>query len=265
MQKVSSKVISKDGTIIGFDRFGEGPTVILVDGALEHRAFEGMTQLGELLAQDFTVFHHDRRGRGESTDTKPYAVEREIEDIEAVINVGGGSAFVYGISSGAALAMEATIKIDKIKKLAMYEPPYNDEEETRQAARKYNRKLKELLAEGRLDDALGLFMRLTGMSAEQVDKMHQHPLWPLWKAVAPTLAYDVTVMGEDSSVPLERAASVKVPALIMNGGESYPFMRNTAIVLAKAMPQGEHQILEGQTHDVAPEAIYPVLKEFFLN
>jgi pimeloyl-ACP methyl ester carboxylesterase len=181
LQKVSSKVISKDGTIIGFDRFGEGPTVILVDGALEHRAFEGMTQLAELLAQDFTVFHHDRRGRGESTDTKPYAVEREIEDIEAVINVGGGSAFVYGISSGAALAMEATIKIDKIKKLAMYEPPYNDEEEARQAARKYNRKLKELLAEGRLDDALGLFMRLTGMSANRLIRCTSIPCGPCGK------------------------------------------------------------------------------------
>lgn len=266
MKKVTSKVTSMDGTTITFDKFGDGPALILVDGALEYRALEGMTQLAQLLAQDFTVYHYDRRGRGESTDTQPYTVEREIEDIEAVINEAGGSAFLYGISSGAALAMEASIKLgEKIKKLAMYEPPYNDDEEARQVARKYNRKLKELLAAGRSGDALGLFMMLTGMSSQQVDKMHQHPLWPLWEKVAPTLAYDATVMGEDSSIPLKRAASVKVPALVMTGGKSYPFMHTTTMALANVMSQGEHRTLEGQTHDVEPEVIYPVLKEFFLE
>ncbi len=146
MQKVSSKVIPKDGTIIGFDRFGEGPTVILVDGALEHRAFEGMTQLAELLAQDFTVFHHDRRGRGESTDTKPYAVEREIEDIDLRYQCRGWICFcLWHIFWGAALAMEATIKIDKIKKWQCMSHLIMMRKKPRQAARKYNRKLKEFV------------------------------------------------------------------------------------------------------------------------
>lgn len=258
-------VTSKDGTKIAYDKLGKGPAVILVDGALEYRVFDGMGKLADLLAQEFTVFRYDRRGRGESTDTYPYAVEREIEDIEAIINEADGFAFVYGISSGASLAMEAAIKLgEKIKKLALYEPPYNDDDEARQSTKEYNRELKELLDAGLPGDALGLFMMLTGMSSEQVDKMHQHPLWPLWEAVAPTLAYDATVMGEDSSVPLKKAASVIMPALIMDGEKSYPFMHNTAIKLANTMQNAQHRTLKGQTHDVAPEVIYPVLKEFFL-
>src|SRR5215217_8168235 len=132
-------VLSKDGTTIAFDQCGAGPVVILVDGALQYRAFDqGMKQLADLLSQHFTVIHYDRRGRGDSTDTQPYALEREIEDIEAIINEVGGSAFVYGISSGAALAMEMAIKLGaKIKKLAMYEAPYNDDPTAQQAWRDY--------------------------------------------------------------------------------------------------------------------------------
>ncbi len=145
------KVISKDGTTIAFDQLGKGPAIILVGGALEQRAMDSETaQLAPLLAQHFTVFHYDRRGRGESTDTLPYAVEREIEDIEALITEAGGSAFVFGISSGAALAMEAVIKLgDKVKKLAMYEAPYNDDEAARRAWKEYRKQLAEVLAQGR--------------------------------------------------------------------------------------------------------------------
>src|SRR5829696_7991695 len=144
-------VTSKDGTTIAFDQSGKGPVVILVDGALQYRAFDqGMTQLADLLSPHFTVFHYDRRGRGDSTDTQPYAVDREIEDIEALIDEAGGSAFLYGISSGGALALEAAIKLgDKVKKLAIYEVPYNSEETARQAWKDYRNRLEELLAEGR--------------------------------------------------------------------------------------------------------------------
>lgn len=259
------KITSKDGTTIAFDRFGTGPAVIFVDGALGYRAFgQRMAQLAEFLAQHFTVFHYDRRGRGDSTDNQPYAVEREIEDIEAVINEAGGSAFVYGISSGAALAMKATIKLgDKIKKLAMYEPPYNDDDDARQAAREYTKKLKELLAAGRYGDAVGLFMMLMGMPSQQLDEMRKQPMWPLLEAVAPTLAYDDAVMGEDSSVPTTQAAYVAVPTLVMNGGKSPPFMYVTAMTLVKAIPYSQHFTLKGQTHDVAVEAVGPLLVDFF--
>ena len=196
-------VTSKDGTTIAFDQSGKGPAIILVGGAFEQRAMDSETaQLAALplLAQHFTVFHYDRRGRGDSTDTQPYAVEREIEDIEALINGAGGSAFVFGISSGAALAMETAIKLgDKIKKLAMYEAPYNDDDTARQAWMDYRKQLKELLAADRRGDAVALFMMLLGMPADQVPEMQQHPMWPTFEAVAPTLAYDAAVMGEDAS------------------------------------------------------------------
>ena len=164
-------VTSKDGTTIAFDQWGAGPAVILVDGALQYRAFDqGMAQLAELLSQHFTVIHYDRRGRGDSTDTQPYALEREIEDIEALIDEAGGSACLYGISSGAALAMEAAIALpNKVNRLVMYEAPYNDDEAARQAWREYVKQLKELLAANRNGDAVGLFMMLVGASPEYVE------------------------------------------------------------------------------------------------
>ena len=257
---------SKDGTTIAFDQYGQGPAVILVDGALQYRAFDqGETQLALLLAKHFTVIQYDRRGRGDSTDTLPYAVAREIEDIEALIDAAGGSAYVYGISSGAALAMEAAIELPgKIKKLAMYEAPYNSDEAAQQAWNAYTRELGELLAAGRRGDAVALFMMLVGATREQTDEIRQSPMWPLWEAIAPTLAYDHTaILGEDAAVPTERAARVSVPALIMDGEGSYPFMHVAAVALAEAMPNGQQRTLEGQTHEVAPEALAPVLAEFF--
>jgi pimeloyl-ACP methyl ester carboxylesterase len=259
-------VTSKDGTTIAFDQSGQGPAVILVDGALQYRAFDqGMAQLADLLAQHFTVIHYDRRGRGDSTDTQPYALEREIEDIEALIDEADGSAFVYGISSGAALAMEAAIELGgKIKKLAMYEAPYNDDAVARQAWKEYRRQLKELVAAGRRGDAVGLFMMLLGMPADQLEGMRQHPMWPLWEAVGHTLAYDAAAMGEDASIPRERADSVTIPTLVMDGGAGeWPSMHETAMTLAKAIPNAQHRTLEGQTHEVAAEAIAPLLVEFF--
>jgi len=173
-----NKVRSADDTIIAFDQLGKGPALILVGGALEQRAMDSATaQLAPLLAGHFTVLHYDRRGRGDSTDTQPYAVEREIEDIDALINQVGGSAFLFGISSGAALAMEAAIKLgDKVKKLAMYEAPYNDDEAARQAWKAYRKQLADVLAQGRRGDALGLFMMLTGMPAEHLKR--SPPRWP---------------------------------------------------------------------------------------
>jgi pimeloyl-ACP methyl ester carboxylesterase len=258
-------VQSADGTTIAFDKLGKGPALILVGGALEHRAMDSATaQLAPLLAQHFTVLHYDRRGRGESSDTPPYAVQREIEDIDVLIAEAGGSAFVFGISSGAALALEAAIKLgEKVKKLAMYEAPYNDKEAARQAWKTYRKQLANALADGRRGDALALFMLLVGMPAEHLDRARRHPLWPRWEAAASTLAYDAAVMGEDASVPTEKAASVAVPALVMDGGASYPFMHVTALALVKAMPQAQHRILPGQTHEVEAAVLAPVLVEFF--
>lgn len=260
-------VISKDGTSIAFDQSGAGPALILVHGAFTHRAIDPQAaQLADLLSPHFTVFHYDRRGRGESGDIQPYAVQREVEDIEALIEEAGGSAFVYGISSGAALAMEAAIELpDKIKKLAMYEAPYQDDEQARQDWKEFRRKLNDLLTADRRGDAAALFLTLVGMPADQLDEMRREPWWAAFEAVAPTLAYDAAILGEDRAVPTGKAARVAIPALVMNGSASEAFMYDTAMALAKAMPNAQHRALEGQTHEVSSEAIAPVLVEFFTS
>jgi pimeloyl-ACP methyl ester carboxylesterase len=223
-------------------------------------------QLAPLLAEHFTVFHYDRRGRGDSTDTQPYAVAREIEDIDALITEAGGSAFLFGISSGAALALEAAIEMgEKVKKLAMYEAPYNDEEAARQAWKTYRKQLADVLARGRRGDALALFMMLVGMPSEHLDAVRQHPLWPMWEAAATTLAYDAAVMGEDASVPTEKATRVAVPTLVMDGEASFPFMHVTALTLANAIPHARHRTLLGQTHEVEAAVLAPVLVQFFTS
>lgn len=257
------KAISKDGTPIAFDQSGKGPAVILVDGAMCYRGFGPMGPLAALLAPHFTVITYDRRGRGESGDTKPYSLEREVEDIEALIDQIGGSAFVYGISSGGCLALEAAIRLgNKIKKLAIYEAPYDSNQATRQAWRDYRKQLEELLAANRRGDAVALFMTFVGTPAEQIGGMRQAPVWPTFEAIAPTLAYDAADMGQDRLVPTERAAAVTVPTLVMNG-TAIPFMLETANALAKAIPHAQHRTLEGQTHDVKLEVLAPVLVDFF--
>jgi len=254
---------SKDGATIVFDQSGKGPAVILVDGALCHRAFGPMGSLAALLAPHFTVINYDRRGRGESGNTKPYALEREIEDLEALIDEAGGSAFVFGTSSGACLALEAVMQLEaKIKKLAMYEPPYNSDPAARQAQKEYRKQLEGMLAAGRRGDAVVLFMKLVNTPADQIEGMRRAPMWSMFEAVAPTLVYDAATLGKDGAVPIERAASVTLPTLVMNG-TVIPFMLDTATALAKAIPHAQHRTLEGQSHDVDPKVLARVLVEFF--
>jgi pimeloyl-ACP methyl ester carboxylesterase len=256
---------SKDGTTIALDQQGDGPALILVDGAMSTRSSGSKPVLAKLLAQHFTVYSYDRRGRGDSGDSKHYAVEREIEDIEALIDKAGGSAFVYGHSSGGCLALEATVKLgEKVKKLAMYEAPYNDDPEAQKAWGKYIKNLTEALASDRRGDAVALFMAYVGMPAAQIEGMRHAPFWGGMEAIAPTLAYDHTaIMGEDGSIPTDRAARVHVPTLVMSGGNGAPFMRETAKTLSKTIPAATLSTLDGQTHDVQPYALAPMLVEFF--
>jgi pimeloyl-ACP methyl ester carboxylesterase len=260
-------ITSKDSTTIAYDKTGTGPALILVGGMFEQRAWESETAklaVFPLLTQHFTVYHYDRRGRGDSTDTLPFAVAREIEDIEALIDLAGGSAYVFGISSGAALALEAALALpNKVKKLALYEPPYNDDADARAAWKQFRSDLKQTLAEGRRGDAVGLFMTLLGMPPEHLEGMRHDPMFAMWEAIAPTIAYDATALGNEAAVPHERAARVTMPVLVMAGSESYPFMLTTAMALAADMPNAKQRTLAGQTHEVTPEAIAPVLVEFF--
>ena len=258
-------VSSKDGTAIAFDKQGDGPPVILVDGAMGTRSSGSKPELARLLAQHFTVYGYDRRGRGDSGDTKPYAVGREIEDIDVLIDAAGGSAFLYGHSSGGCLALEATVELgDRVKKLAIYEAPYNDDPQARKTWGDYIKNLTEALAADRRGDAVALFMAYVGMPAAQIEGMRHAPFWAGMEAIAPTLAYDHTaIMGKDGSIPRERAARVHVPTLVMSGGSGAPFMKETARTLSQVIPAAKLRTLEGQAHDVQPDALAPVLVEFF--
>ena len=251
---------SRDGTTIAFDRSGDGPPVILVCGQSTTRSSNAA--LAALLAPDFTVLNYDRRGRGDSGDTRPYAVQREVEDIDALIGEAGGSASVFGVSSGAALALEAAASGLAIDKLALWEPPF-DAEEGRRPPRDLAQRYEEMIAEGRRGDVIEYFMaNVVGLPPEFVAHAKTQPSWQRQEAIAHTFVYDTIVMG-DGLLPVERAAAVAAPTLALAGGESFPFMRETAQKLADVMPDARARILEGQTHAGDPAALAPALGEFF--
>jgi pimeloyl-ACP methyl ester carboxylesterase len=259
------QVRSRDGTAIAFDRTGEGPPIILVGGAIQHRAMDPTTaRLAALLAPRFTVTHYDRRGRGDSGDTEPYAVEREVEDLEALVEEAGGSALLYGMSSGGALALEAAARGVAATKLALYEPPFMVGDDGARAPEDFATRLSELTASGRRGDAVELFLSEgPGVPAEVIAQMRSEPIWPAMESVAHTLVYDMTIMDDQESLLAVRAPSVTAPTLVLDGGASPPWMRNAAQTLAERLPNSQRRTLEGQTHQVAPEALAPVLVEFF--
>jgi pimeloyl-ACP methyl ester carboxylesterase len=217
--------------------------------------------LAALLAPQFTVFNYDRRGRGDSGDTAPYAVGREFEDLDAVITEAGGSASVIGFSSGGALALEAAAHGLPITRLALWEPPFNLDDDGPRRHMEYATRLAELLARGRRGDAVARFMTLVGLPPEMIAGARESPMWPALEDVASTLAYDAAVMG-DSRVPVQRVTSVTAPTLVLDGGASPPSLRDAARAVADALPDGHHRTLEDQTHDVDPAVIAPVVAGF---
>ena len=261
-----NKVISKDGTAIAFDRSGRGPAIILVDGALCYRASGPMGPLVAVLAPHFTVYSYDRRGRGESGDTAPYAVEREVEDIEALLQEAGGSAFVYGISSGAALALEAANRLPGIEKLALYEAPFIVDDSRPPLPEDYLARLNGLIASDSRGGAVKLFLSMVGVPAVVLFVMGLTPVWRKLKAVAHTLPYDITIVKDNQrGKPLAagRWASVTVPTLAMDGGKSPAWIRHGMAALSRVLPNAKLRTLEGQTHMVKPSVLAPALVEFF--
>lgn len=256
---------SRDGSRITYDKWGQGPAVIVVGGALSDRA--GAAELAQLLASRLTVYTYDRRGRGDSGDTPPYSVQREIEDIQALIDSAGGSAYVYGKSSGAALALQAAAVLGgKVSKLALYEAPYSEAEGAAQAWRAFTARLDGLLAANQRAEAVASFLKFVGAPDEAVTQLKASPAWPGMLAMAPTLAHDNAVLGEDRAVPVTVAAKVKAPTLVLDGGASLgpmPYMRATADKLAKAIPGAQRRVVEGQAHDVSAKVLAPILLDFF--
>lgn len=258
-------VRSADGTPIAYERKGEGaPPVLLVDGAFTLRRSGNKAGLFDALAERHAVVIYDRRGRGDSGDTPPYAVDREIEDIAALLDVVGGRGALFGHSSGAALALRAAEALgDRVTHLVLYEAPYNDAPEARAAFRNYVRDLDVALAEGRRGDAAALFMAYVGTPPEQVAAARRQPFFQGLEAVAHTLHYDHTeIMGPDSAIPKELFRRVTAPALVLYGTSSFPFMKPTAEALAALLPQGTLRPLPGQTHDIQPPVLAPVMEEF---
>jgi pimeloyl-ACP methyl ester carboxylesterase len=256
-------VTSKDGTPIAYDKSGSGYPVILVDGALCSRAFGPMPKLAQLLSPHFTVINYDRRGRNGSGDTAPYAPEREIEDIEALIKEAGGSAFVAGVSSGAALALAAAASGLNIKKLALYEAPFMVDKSGHRPPVDSGAQLKAMIASNRRGDAVKFFMKdMVGVPALFVFIMRIMPIFSKLKAVAHTLPYDAAVMG-DFSLPVKRAASVKVPTLLGGGEKSPASMQNAVKKLADAIPNSELKMFKGQTHNISVKVLAPALIAFF--
>jgi pimeloyl-ACP methyl ester carboxylesterase len=258
------KVLSKDGTPIAFDRIGNGPPVILVDGALCYRGMGQTGQLAELLAQHFTVFTYDRRGRGGSGDTPPFAVEREVEDIAALLSEAGGAAFVWGTSSGAVLALEAANRLSGIKRLALYEAPFIVDGSRSTTEGDWVR-IGEAVAADRRSDALQLFLKMVGAPAFFIAVMRLMPVWSKLKAVAHTLPYDGAIVRDNQTgkpLPANRWASVTVPTLVTDGGKSPAWMRQANQTLAASLPNAQYRTLEGQTLMLTPKAHAPMLVKF---
>ncbi|MFE9678857.1 alpha/beta fold hydrolase [Streptomyces sp. NPDC006259] len=257
---MDKKTLSRDGTSLAYARAGQGPAVILVSGAMSTGGT--VAPLAGLLAQHHTTLWYDRRGRGESGDTAPYAVEREVEDLAALIEAAGGEAALYGVSSGGALALEAAAAGLPVSRVAVYEVPFADFSEGGAEERAaYTEHLTRALAQDHRGDAVELFLRLTGLAEEMIHGARQSPMWPAMEQIAPSLAYDDAVMG-DGLVPRERLASIGVPVLSLSGSASPEWMLRAARAVAEAVPEGTHRSLEDQTHMVDPNVLAPVLAEF---
>ncbi|MQA77573.1 MAG: alpha/beta fold hydrolase [Streptosporangiales bacterium] len=268
-----TSVTSKDGTSIAYDRSGSGPTVILVGGGLDDGSENA--PLAAWLARHFTVYNYARRGRGQSGDTLPYAVEREFEDIEALAAEAGGPAHLFGASSGGGLVLEAAAAGVPVDRLAVYDVPYCVADGLWQRAKEYVERLGPVLAAGRRDEALELFMWLAGSSAEDIAGARSSPYWPAMVAVAHTLAYDAACMG-DYRPPTDRLAAVARPTLVVNGGRSADsqagmgdlpadFFDRAADAIAASVPGAVRGTVEGQGHVADPASLGPVLTRFFTD
>jgi pimeloyl-ACP methyl ester carboxylesterase len=257
--------ISRDGTRIAFTKVGSGPPVVLVDGAFCYRELGPAPELAPLLAQHFTVFVYDRRGRGESGDTPPYAIEREIDDLRAVVDEAGGTADVVGISSGAALGLQAVASGVKVKKLVLYEPPYvtNGDRPKPQEDPKIH--IQQLVSAGDRAGVVKFFLAdVIGVPRAIVFAMplFMRSNWKRMEQVAYTLPYDLTI-SDDRSVLKERSASISVPTLVLGGEKSPTMLRDAVSALAKALPNARSQLLAGQDHNLSAPIVAPLVVDFF--
>ena len=261
-----ASTVSKDGTKIAYDKTGQGPELIIVAGAFQDRM--AMRVYAGPLSEHFTVYSYDRRGRGESGDNQPYTIEREIEDIDALIQEAGGSAFVFGGSSGGVLTLDAAAHGSNITKLAIYEPPFVVDDSRNPVPENIVDQLRDLISSGRRGDAAEIFMTKGSlMPADMVAGMRTQPFWPSVEGVAHTLVYDAMIMDgtmRGEPLPVDRWKTVTIPTLVIYGGAGPAWSRNAAQALVALLPNAEQRALEGQFHDLMPEVLTPVLEKFFI-
>src|SRR5262245_28735722 len=251
-------VRSADGTTIAFERTGSGPAVILVEAAAHYRAFSSFTGLAKLLAEHFTVYRYDRRGRGDSTDTPPYSVAREVDDLAGLIERAGGSAYVYGSSSGALLGLHAVANGLAIPRLALLEPPLDDDEA--KAASSLTVELAGLIEAGRRSDAVEHFQISIGVPDEVIEESRGAPAWQAMESVAPTLVYDCLI--SEATGP-DVFAAVVAPTLVLDSEGSTDDLSGWASTVAARLPDATHLSLAGEWHGIADDVLAPVLTEFF--
>jgi pimeloyl-ACP methyl ester carboxylesterase len=255
-------VQSKDGTTLAYDVYGSGQALIYITGASGFRSFMPIVQDAKAFAKAFTVYNYDRRGRGDSTDTQPYAIEREVEDIEALIDSAGGRANLYGHSSGAVLALEAALRLgDKVEKVVLYDPSYVRDEAEKFEYNRLSQKVHHLLQNGKNAQAMTTFLKGIGMPKVFVYLLRFMPGWKTMVALAPTLAYDIALTCD--LPPVDRARQIRVPVQVIVGEKSPAGIHDVAQQLTTAIPGATFIELAGQDHMVGTKALLPVLIAFF--
>ncbi len=253
-------VTSRDGTTIVYDVAGDGAPVILVGGALSDR--RSAAALAQVLARDLRVVTYDRRGRGDSGDTPPYAVDRETEDLAALIDEVGGQASVYGHSSGAALALAAAAAGVPVRRLIVFEPPYSVVARPVEPAHLVD-DLRALMSAGRRGEVVEKFMTdAVGLPSQVVEQTRQSPAWPALEALAHTILYDLEILG-DNRPPEAALARITIPTLVLGSSASPGWLQDAVAATAASIPGAEHRLLDGEFHGVAPEELAPVLVAFF--
>lgn len=269
METIQKRVASKDGTVIAYEQSGKGPAVILVAGALSDRSDN--KRIAKHLAEDFTVINYDRRGRGASDEKQPYAVMREVEDIDALVDATGGSAILFGSSSGAALALEAAAKLGgKVKKLAMYEPPFIVDDSRPSIGKDAIMQIKDLVAAGKNGAAVKYFYnQVMGIPAVGVFFMQFMPGWGKGKAMAHTMVYDLTILEgtqDGKPLPASRWASAKMQTLVMAGSKSEKFFHTGAKAVADALPNASYRSMKDMHHGsvvMGSKPLAAAMKDFF--
>lgn len=252
---------SADGTRLAYDVWGEGAPLVIITGATCFRRFDPVLKDARAFGHEFAVYSYDRRGRGDSGDAPGWTLEREVDDIEAIIDAAGGSAFLYGHSSGAALALEAALRLGgKVERLVLHDASYVHDEVERVEYAQLADRVGGLLAAGRNAPALRVFLRGIGMPAAFLALLPLVPGWRTMRALAPTLAYDIALTRE--LAPLARAAEVSVPTQVLVGEKSPVGLHDVAAALAQAIPSARHVVLAGQDHLADRRVVVPTVTAF---